>query len=223
VQLSIIIPTFNEATAITQGLQDLLKTLEHCSDYEILVSDGGSRDDSLLLAQQFPVITLTGPAGRALQMNAGAQLATGEWLVFLHIDTRLPPDWTRLIQACPQTWGRFDLQLSGKHWLFRVIEKAINFRSRSTAVASGDQVLFFRRDFFEKLGGFPEIPLMEDIAISKKARTFCLPACLSETVVTSSRRWESKGIIRTVLLMWFLRFAFWLGIKPDKLYRLYYS
>ena len=221
-QFSIIIPTLNEAAALPHSLKDLLATIEYLSQVEILVCDGGSVDDTQNQAQQFPVIVLNTPAGRALQMNAGAKQAMGDWLLFLHADTRLPRNWMQLIEQCDGEWGRFDIHLSGRHWLFRIIEKAMNLRSRKTSIATGDQVLFFKRDFFNKLGGFPEIPLMEDIAISKNARNYALPECIPQQVVSSSRRWEKNGIIRTVLLMWLLRLAFWLGIKPDTLHRLYY-
>ncbi|MBC8212139.1 MAG: TIGR04283 family arsenosugar biosynthesis glycosyltransferase [Gammaproteobacteria bacterium] len=222
-RFSIIIPTLNEAPTITQALQQLLNTIDPSQSVEIIVCDGGSRDDTQQLAQQFPLTLLSSPPGRARQMNTGARQASGEWLLFLHSDTRLPPLWMSAIASCNQPWGRFDLRLSGQHWLFRIIEKAINQRSRRTAVATGDQVLFFRRDFFQQLDGFAEIPLMEDIAISKKARRLAAPACLSQQVITSSRRWEHNGILKTVLLMWLLRLAYWAGIKPDRLHRLYYS
>ena len=222
-QFSVIIPTLNEATTITPALQQLLQSIDQSKSVEIIICDGGSRDDTLQQAQQFPLTLISSPPGRAQQMNTGARMAHGEWLLFLHIDTRLPPHWNAAIESCTRPWGRFDLRLSGKHWLFRIIEKAINLRSRMTSVATGDQVLFFRRDFFQQLGGFAEIPLMEDIAISKRARQLASPACLSQQVITSSRRWEQNGILKTVLLMWSLRFAYWAGIKPERLHRLYYS
>jgi len=223
VQFSVIIPTLNEATTITPALQQLLQSIDQSNSVEIIICDGGSRDDTLQQARQFPLTVLSSPPGRAQQMNAGARQAHGDWLLFLHIDTRLPQHWSTAIESCKQPWGRFDLSLSGKHWLFRIIEKAINLRSRMTSVATGDQVLFFRRDFFQQLDGFAEIALMEDIAISKKARQRTAPACLSQQVTTSSRRWEQNGIFKTILLMWLLRFAYWAGIKPDRLHRLYYS
>ncbi len=220
---SIIIPTLNEATTLPYALKELLASVKDLSQIEIIVCDGGSEDSTALKAKQFPVILLKTEKGRALQMNAGAQQATGEWLVFLHADTRLPTNWMALILNCKGLWGRFDLHLSGNHWLFRIIEKAINLRSRKTSVATGDQVLFFKRDFFHSFGGYPQLPLMEDIAISKIARKYESASCILQPVITSSRRWEKKGILRTVILMWFLRLAYWLGMKPDKLQRLYYS
>mgnify|MGYP002639233031 CR=1 FL=1 len=219
---SVIIPTYNESNALNFALIELLNSINYLSEVEIILSDGGSQDDSLEQARQFPVNIINSQKGRALQMNTAANQAMGEWLVFLHADTRLPEDWMTLIKQSKTPWGRFDLHLSGRHWMFRVIEKAINFRSRKTKVATGDQVIFFKRDFFTQLGGFPEIPLMEDIAICKAARKLYNPSCIDHPVITSSRRWEKNGIIQTILLMWLLRFAFWVGIKPETLHRVYY-
>ncbi len=221
--ISIIIPVLNESTTLSQALEELMGTVGEKPGVEILVCDGGSHDGSVNLAGEYPVRVLNSDMGRARQMNEGAKHASGDWLVFLHIDTHLPDNWISLIQNCLASWGRFDVRLTGRHWLFRVIEKAINIRSRKTSVATGDQVLFFQRDFFAKLNGFPEIPLMEDIAITKSARKLAPPANIRQPVATSSRRWEENGIIRTVLLMWFLRFAYWLGTKPETLARLYRS
>lgn len=222
-QFSIIMPVLNEAVTLTDTLTNLLGTINNRTQVEIILSDGGSQDDSMQLAKRHPVITINSQKGRALQMNAGAQQARGEWLVFLHADTQLPPGWMQLIEHSTRNWGRFDVRLGGKHWLLRVIEKAMNIRSCKTSVATGDQALFFRRDFFVKLGGFPEIPLMEDIAICKRARKLAPPACIQQPVITSSRRWEQKGIVRTMMLMWALRLAYWLGVKPATLHRLYYA
>ncbi len=220
---SVIIPTLNESTSLTHALKELLASIESQSQVEIILCDGGSDDDSLKQVQQFPVTLVNAEKGRALQMNAGAQQATGEWLVFLHADTRLPKNWMNLIQGCEGDWGRFNVQLSGQHWLLRIVEKSMNWRSQKTSIATGDQVLFFRSGFFHELGGFPEIPLMEDIAISKLARKFTAVNCIAQPVITSSRRWEKNGILRTIVLMWSLRLAYWLGIKPDRLHRIYYS
>lgn len=222
-QFSIIIPCLNESDTLPTALSDLLSTIDDPSDAEIILSDGGSLDDTLQQAREFPVLIINSPSGRAHQMNTGARKARGEWLIFLHADTQLPADWMQLVASGPSKWGRFDVRLSGQYWLFRVIEKAINLRSRLTSVATGDQVLFFRRDFFNRLGGFPEIPLMEDIAMSKKARKIERPCCINKMVTTSSRRWEQNGPFSTVFLMWFMRFSYWIGIKPETLHRLYYS
>ncbi len=221
-RFSIIMPTLNESSNLRYALEHLLSSIEYFSEIEIIICDGGSNDDTIKLATQYPIDLIHTAKGRARQMNAGVEHSIGDWLVFLHADTRLPDDWTALIEESKTPWGRFDIRLSGSHWMLRVIEKAINLRSRKTSIATGDQALFFQRDFFKQLGGFPDIPLMEDIAITSKARKVIKPNCISQVAITSSRRWEQKGILRTILLMWILRFAYWLGIKPDTLHRIYY-
>jgi rSAM/selenodomain-associated transferase 2 len=222
-QFSIIIPTLNESGSLAFALKDLLASIEYLSQVEIIVADGGSEDGCIEQARGFPVQVMSSPRGRALQMNSGAERAMGDWLLFLHADTRLPGDWMQRLQACEGDWGRFDVRLSGSHWLFRIIERAMNLRSCRTGIATGDQAMFFRREFFQALGGFPDIPLMEDIAISKRARDSSMPVCIQQPVITSSRRWERKGILRTVLLMWLLRLAYWVGTNPKTLHRWYYG
>jgi rSAM/selenodomain-associated transferase 2 len=221
-RFSIIIPTLNESSNLRYALDHLLGSIEYLSEVEIIISDGGSGDDTIKLATHYPVNLIHAEKGRASQMNAGVEHSIGDWLVFLHADTRLPDNWMELIETSEKPWGRFDIRLSGSHWMLRIIEKAINLRSRKTSIATGDQALFFRRDFFKQLGGFPDIPLMEDIAITSQARKRSEPCCIRQVAITSSRRWEQKGILRTMLLMWVLRFAYWLGIKPDTLHRFYY-
>jgi rSAM/selenodomain-associated transferase 2 len=219
---SVIIPTLNETDNIVETLQTTLDSSSNPAP-QIIISDGGSQDDTLQQAQNFPARIVNSEAGRARQMNTGAALATGDWLLFLHADTRLPQGWQNLIAGCSANWGRFDVRLDGRHWLFRIIEKAINLRSCTSAISSGDQAMFFRRDFFQALGGFPDIELMEDIAISKRARKLGRPACLHRPVITSARRWQQNGILRTILLMWALRLAYWLGVKPATLQKIYYK
>lgn len=159
-------------------------------------------------------------------MNEGARRASGEVLLFLHADTSLPEDAPRrLLEACAgrdAAWGRFDVRLSGSHWLLRVVETAMNYRSRLTGIATGDQAMFVRRSLFEQVGGFPHLALMEDIALSRLLLRVRKPLCLRERVVTSSRRWLRHGILKTVFLMWSLRFAYALGADPQRLHRIYY-
>jgi rSAM/selenodomain-associated transferase 2 len=156
-------------------------------------------------------------------MNAGAACASGDVLLFLHADTRLPHEADQMIcgelQHSGRTWGRFDVQFSGG--ALPLIAAAMNLRSRLTGIATGDQAMFVTRTVFEKVGGFREIPLMEDIALSKKLKRLSRPLCLRAKVTTSARRWQTRGIVRTVMLMWRLRLAYYFGATPDRLARLY--
>lgn len=217
-KISIVIPTLNEAKSIAINLRSMqyLRKLGH----EIILADGGSVDDTLLLVSPLVDRCIKSSKGRAKQLNAGAQISTGQVLLFLHADTRLPENiqsilHNALIQGFH--WGRFDVQLSGQQFMFRLIEKMINLRSRISGIATGDQAIFIRKNIFELQGGFPDIALMEDIAMSKRLRKISKPYCAKACVVTSSRRWEEHGIWRTVFLMWRLRFAYFIGISPDRL------
>jgi rSAM/selenodomain-associated transferase 2 len=186
----------------------------------VIVADGGSEDRTREIAAPFADRVLVALRGRARQMNAGAAAATGAALLFLHADTRLPPDADRLVlDALRQhSWGRFDVRIESIHPLLRVVAFAMNLRSRLTGIATGDQAIFVRRGAF---AGFPEIALMEDIAFCKAMKQQSWPACLRARVTTSGRRWERDGVLRTVLLMWRLRFAYFLGASPDELARRY--
>jgi rSAM/selenodomain-associated transferase 2 len=222
---SIIIPVLNEAEGIAAFLGHLqdLRQLGH----EIIVVDGGSIDDTPELARPGVDKLLETSAGRARQMNAGAEVANGEVLVFLHADTFLPgtamQDITQSLAMTRKAWGRFNVRLSGQHLLFRLIEWMMNRRSCITGIVTGDQAMFIKRDVFALSGCFDEIPIMEDIAMSKKLKTYSRPACLRTKVCTSSRRWEQQGIVRTVFLMWSLRLRYWMGASPHALVRHYYQ
>jgi len=220
-RLSIVIPVLNEAGRLARTLENLFSDPWLCDHAEVLVSDGGSSDGSLEIAARYPCEIVRGAPGRALQMNAAGERARGERLLFLHADSRLPADIGEAMEA-PAKWGFFRLRLSGDGRVLRIIESAVNLRSGISRVAGGDQGLFFERRFFNSLGGFPGIPLMEDIAICKQARRQAAPLVVRSRITTSSRRWRQQGLIRTVLLMWWLRFAFWLGADPDRLHRIYY-
>ena len=186
----------------------------------MIVVDGGSTDGTADLAAPLSDRLLRSDKGRAVQMNAGAAAAGGDALVFLHADTRLPCDADRIIcealeKAC---WGRFDVQIEGRHRALKLVAWAMNLRSRLTGIATGDQAIFVRRDAFS---GFPQIPLMEDIAFSRQMKRRMAPACLRERVRTSGRRWEAHGLARTILLMWRLRALYALGVAPERLARRY--
>ncbi len=221
-RLSIILPTLNEAHGIVPCLQPLqaLRTRGH----EIILADGGSRDATVTLVEPWVDKVIHSGRGRAVQMNAGGRAAQGDVLLFLHADTRLPPDADALILNALQArgWGRFDVRLSGAQLLLRVVETLMNWRSRLTGIATGDQAIFVRRALFEKVGGFPEIPLMEDIALARALKKCGPPLCLKQRVLTSSRRWEQHGILRTIFLMWRLRLAYALGADPAQLVKRYY-
>ena len=210
----------NEAGTIAQALQALapLRTRGH----EVIVVDGGSEDVTRDLAAPLADRVLLAPRGRAKQMNAGAAVATGAALLFLHADTKLPEEADRLVSQALQArvWGRFDVSIESRAPLLGVVAFFMNLRSRASGIATGDQAIFVRRANFT---GFPEIALMEDIAFSKAMKRVSPPACLRQKAVTSGRRWERHGVLRTVLLMWRLRLAFFLGASPDELARRYAS
>jgi rSAM/selenodomain-associated transferase 2 len=224
-KLSIVIPVLNEALVIAQILRSLQPIRRR--GHEVIVVDGGSDDQSLMIATPFSDKVTQSLRGRSRQMNAGAELSTGAILLFLHADTFLPNNADRLIiegmNDRHRLWGRFDVKFSGKRPSLRVIEFLMNWRSRLSCIATGDQGIFVERDLFKKIGGFPEIDLMEDIALCKMLKKYSRPLCLRQRVITSSRRWEEKGLFRTVLLMWFLRFAYFFKTDPKRLMKLYYQ
>ena len=220
--ISIIIPVYNEEKTISSCLQSLITWRKQ--GCEIIFVDGGSDDNTFELAGQYgDHVYMTGK-GRAVQMNEGARHAKGEFLLFLHSDTVLPAATDKLIQLIisdKNRWGRFDVTLSGESKAYRVLEFFINIRSRITGISTGDQGMFMHKSLFEHANGFPEIPLMEDITLSRILLKNSRPVCLKERVITSSRRWENNGIIKTILLMWYLRAAYFFGVKPEQLARLY--
>jgi len=221
VLLSIVIPVLNEAECLDKSLARLFEDPWIARNGEVIICDGGSRDDSLAIAHRYPCRIVHSAAGRALQMNKGAEIAQGLQLLFLHADSVLPAKLGEQLSAAAP-WGHFHLRLDNKAVVYRIIESAINLRSRITRVAGGDQGLFFTRDFFYRLGTFPAIPLMEDVAICKLARRHTKPLMVSSTIQSSSRRWQNNGVLKTILLMWSLRLAYWLGVDPDRLHRIYY-
>ena len=221
-KVSIVIPTLDERNHIGFLLSDLEPLRQ--TGHEVIIADGGSTDGTRALAGSRADRVVLAPRGRASQMNAGARTAAGDVLWFLHADSRaLPGAQSQLLNACRAgaIWGRFDVRLAGHRPLLRVVERMMNWRSRLTGIATGDQGIFVTRTAFEAVGGFPPIPLMEDIALSKVLRRHARPAFLSGPILTSSRRWEANGILRTILLMWRLRLAYALGADPRRLADLY--
>jgi rSAM/selenodomain-associated transferase 2 len=223
--LSIVIPALNEAAGIEATLQALQPL--RLRGVELVLADGGSSDSTPTLAQPWVDAVVDAPRGRALQMNAGAARARADVLLFLHADTRLPPLADVLVLQAVQRsdkgacWGRFDVRIEGRAWMLRVVAPLMNLRSRASGIATGDQAIFITRGAFERVGGFPEQPLMEDIEISRRLKRLGRPACLRARVCTSGRRWEQRGVWRTIVLMWRLRWRYWRGESPARLAEAY--
>ncbi len=221
--LSIIIPALNEAAGIAATLESL--QVLRSRGAEIIVADGGSSDDTAAIAHGGADRVITAQRGRARQMNAGAAVAGGQILCFLHADTRLPEGADGLmidgLARSRRSWGRFDVRIDGRHPLLHLIAGMMNLRSRFTGIATGDQAMFMTRSLFEAAGRFPEIALMEDIAFSRQLKIYSPPLCIAHKLTTSGRRWEQQGVWRTMLLMWRLRLAYWLGADPDRLAQRY--
>ena len=219
--ISVIIPVLNEEKTIAATLHALLNLRPH----EIIVVDGGSDDRTGETSRQLGAKVLSAERGRARQMNYGAGCATGEVLLFLHADTKLPDSAFQDIAAALGesrcAGGRFDVELEGRHWMLKIVGALINYRSRATKVSTGDQALFVRREVFERMGGFPDIPLMEDIALCRSLKRLGGIACLRSRVVTSARRWESDGVWRTIFRMWTLKFLYLAGVSPARLKQFY--
>ncbi len=219
-KISIVIPVLNEADVI----ESTLSNPEHIN-LEVIVVDGGSSDETLDIISQHQCKMIDAAAGRANQMNKGADAATGDILIFLHADSVLPAEFDSCLctdfWSSEKSWGRFDVRLSGTHPLFRIIEGFMNNRSRLTGICTGDQAIFVKREAFAKIGGFAPIPLMEDIEISKSLKKISPPFCIKSRLVTSSRRWEKNGIIKTILLMWKLRLMYFAGVKSHVLAKHY--
>ncbi len=219
---TIIVPVLDEAV----GIEDCLAALQplRAAGAEVIVVDGGSGDETVARATPLADCVITAPRGRASQMNAGAGLATGEVLLFLHADTRLPEGALVLVGeglAGGRPWGRFDVRITGRSAWLSVVAALMNRRSRLTGIATGDQAMFVTRQAFRAVGGFPDIPLMEDIALSRRLLALSRPACLAAKVTTSGRRWERHGVWRTILRMWQLRLRYFLGADPRRLAREY--
>jgi rSAM/selenodomain-associated transferase 2 len=219
-RVSVIVPALNEARRIG----DTLARLREPEVREVLVVDGGSGDGTADVARRLADRVISSSPGRARQMNAGARVAAGEVLFFLHADTQVPSGYARaIVQAIDgdAVAGRFDLALDAPGLAFRVIEAAINLRSRCTRVFTGDQGLFVRREVFDELGGYPDVPLLEDLALSIALKRRGKIACLRQRLRTSARRWQDGGVVRTVLLMWRIRALYFVGVSPERLARLY--
>lgn len=215
-----VVPALNEAATIVE----VLSSARQRGVKEIVVVDGGSSDATVARARTVADRVLTAPRGRAAQMNAGAAASSGDVLLFLHADTQLcagSADAVRRAIVGGAVAGRFDVRLDGEHGFLPVIAWLMNFRSRWTGIATGDQAMFVRRDVFVALGGFAPLPLMEDVELSSRLRRTGRIAALRSRVVTSARRWEEHGVARTIVLMWALRLAYACGVPADRLARWY--
>ena len=218
--VSIIIPVLNEADRIG----DLLKHLP--DNIETIVVDGGSTDSTVEIAASQADQIISSEKGRARQMNAGAAVASGEILLFLHADSFLPGNFLYHLQkfyVLDKAWGRFDVRIENEKRVFRIIEAMMNLRSRMTGICTGDQAIFMKRSVFNRVGGFAIIPLMEDIEISKRLKKISKPFCINNPTLTSARRWLKGGILPTILLMWWLRLAYHFGVSPEHLANHYYK
>jgi rSAM/selenodomain-associated transferase 2 len=217
--VSIIVPCLNEAA----GIVDVLAQLQpmRSRGVEVIVVDGGSSDETVILAQPHADQVIVASRGRAAQMNAGALCARGDVLLFLHADSRLPDNADRLVldglTETGKMWGRFDVSIGSRRVLLRIVAALMNTRSRITGIATGDQGIFVARRAFEAVGGYRSIALMEDIALSSDLKRHGRPLCLSPRISTSARRWQKHGVVATILLMWRLRLAYFFGADPDAL------
>jgi rSAM/selenodomain-associated transferase 2 len=220
-RVSVVIPTLNEAPNIARTLS----RVREAGECQIIVIDGGSSDSTPEIARSYADVVLSAPRGRARQMNAGARIAAGEVVLFLHADTLLPQGFPALLdhafREAEVVGGRFDVHLDAPGWLFRLIETLMNARSRLTRISTGDQAIFVRRETFLALGGYPEVELMEDLELSRRLKRTGKIACLRARVITSARRWQRDGVVRTILLMWTLRLGHFLGVPPEQLKAFY--
>jgi len=220
-KISVIIPVLNEEKTIASALRALLQLSPH----EIIVVDGGSGDRTVEICRSLSIKILSWERGRARQMNFGARRATGDVLLFLHADTRLPKtafaDIATALGDPRCLGGRFDVELEGSHPMLKIVGALINYRSRATKIGTGDQAIFVRREAFERIGGYPDIPLMEDVALCRALKRLGGVACLRSRVMTSARRWESDGVWRTILRMWTLKILYLAGVSPARLKQFY--
>ena len=217
--ISVVVPVLNDATSLCCLMDDLGDT-----GFEIVVVDGGSDDDSVAVASAVGRV-LAAPGGRGVQLDAGVRASGGDWLWFLHADTRLPVAALReFVERLHEPgWGFFSVRLDAGRWPYRVIERTMCWRSAASGIATGDQGIFVHRELLDAVGGVPRQPLLEDIELCRRLRRLAKPVVVSAPLVTSARRWEREGIPRTIMLMWWLRFRYFMGADPQALARHYYG
>jgi len=218
--ISVIIPALNEGAGIGTALQQL----EGMEGIEIIVSDGGSSDDTLEIAKKYSRVTTSEP-GRGRQMNAGVSVATGDLFLFLHADTKLPDNWKDVVISAMSedqaVCGAFSLGIDSKKNFHRIIAAAANIRTGITNIPYGDQGIFVRRSVFERIGGFREIPIMEDVDLMRRLKREGKVVIQREKAITSARRWEKEGVIYSTFRNWVLITLYYLGVQPERLYRFY--
>ena len=221
-KISVILPVLNEADSIEQTLLPLQNWRER--GHQLILVDAQSRDNTLQLARPLVDDVLQSTKGRANQMNAGVELARHEILLFLHADTVLAENDDQIIINALKSsqWGRFNVRFSSKQLIFKVIALMMNIRSCLTGIATGDQAIFIKKELFSRTGGYPVQPLMEDIELSKRLKRLSRIVCIKQTVETSSRRWQKNGVLRTIILMWCLRAAYFLGVSAGRLKHWYH-
>ncbi|MBI5181630.1 MAG: TIGR04283 family arsenosugar biosynthesis glycosyltransferase [Nitrospirae bacterium] len=221
--ITIIIPVLNEEKNISSALENI-ERLD--GKKEIIVVDGGSIDNTVGIVKKKGVVLLSSQKGRGCQMNKGAEIAKDETLLFLHADTKLPDnailEIDKAMKASEIAGGRFNVRFDNNRFIFKLIAFLMNWRSRLTGISTGDQAIFIRKSIFKEIGGYSEIPLMEDIELSKKMKRKGKVACINDCVITSARKWKEEGIIKTILLMWFLRLLYFFRVSPETLSRIYY-
>lgn len=221
VETSIIIPVYNEFVSIEKHVTDLVNLLSE--NTEVIVVDGGSDDGGLAFFDSTPIKIIHADKGRAAQMNAGASAASGQYLLFLHVDSQLPVTFETLLRKNTLPWGFFNVAIDCDRWAFRWIEKGINLRSKFCSVGTGDQGIFVQKNHFDAVGGYAQISLMEDIEITRRLlKHYGKPNIINAPISTSARRWLRCGVVKTVLTMWVMQLAFRLGVSPCRLARWYY-
>ena len=221
-KISVVVPVLNEEINLSRIASRLRSVREQ--GHEVIIVDGDSSDNTLTIAYEISDTVIISKKGRSLQMNSGASVASGDVVLFLHADTFLPENAAQIVADAfvgENFWGRFDVRLSNQKYVYRLIEQMMNIRSSLTSIVTGDQAIFVEKSLFDRIGGFPEIALMEDIEISSQLKKISKPVRLKHKVVTSSRRWEANGVVATVLLMWKLRLYYFLGVSPEKLSQMY--
>ena len=222
-RFSIIVPVLNEETVIEAQLTHLTAQCAD-NDYELLIVDGGSTDRTVALAQPFGRV-IHATRGRAIQMNAGAAVASGDVFIFLHADTQLPPNALHAIEYVLKTpkvvGGAFRIQFDDRRWRYRFVAWTTNVRSHWRNIFTGDQAYFIRSCSFRAINGYPDLPLMEDLAIVSRLRTLGTFVLMPQSIITSARRHEKIGLVRSIIFMWYLRALYRFGVSPAQLQRMY--